>query len=101
MKIDRKKYNPIKIWQESDSELGIEWGDGKKAVYSVVNLRRQCPCAHCIDEWTGERRLDPKSIPETIRPLEITRIGRYALHFQWSDQHTSGIYSFKLLRHLG
>ena len=97
---DRQKFEPIKVWQKSDHELGIMWGDGVSSNYDVVALRRSCPCAHCKDEWTGERRLDPQSIPNTVRPLEITRVGHYALHFQWSDHHGSGIYSFQYLREM-
>jgi DUF971 family protein len=95
-----KRIEPIKVWQKSDVDLGILWNDGTTSDYNVVELRRQCPCAHCRDEWTGERRLDPAAIPETARPIEITRVGRYALHFKWDDQHSSGIYSFKYLREI-
>ena len=37
--------------------LGIQWSDGHKGIYSVRYLRQHCPCAACVDEWTGERRL--------------------------------------------
>ncbi|OGQ26415.1 MAG: hypothetical protein A3I75_02850 [Deltaproteobacteria bacterium RIFCSPLOWO2_02_FULL_50_16] len=94
----RQQYEPIKIWQKSDAELCILWADGQTSLYPVVALRRECPCAHCRDEWTGQRRVDPQSIPDSVRPVEINRVGRYALHFLWNDNHTSGIYSFRFLR---
>jgi DUF971 family protein len=64
-------------------------------------LRRSCPCAGCIDEWTGEPRLDPASISADVRPQELRPVGRYAIQITWSDGHSSGLYTFDLLRKLG
>jgi DUF971 family protein len=47
---------------------------------------------------TGRPILDPARVPEDVYPLEIRYVGRYALHFAWSDGHATGIYPFELLR---
>lgn len=86
------------IQQVDDRTLGIVWTDGTEQSWDVVELRRKCPCAVCVDEWTHERRLDPKSVPETIRPRQINSVGQYALSIEFSDGHKTGIYTFKLLR---
>ncbi len=78
--------------------LGIEWSDGHKGVYPVRYLRQRCPCAACMDEWTGEVRLNPDDVPLLIRLEDVQPVGRYALQFTWSDGHDSGIYSFAFLR---
>ena len=39
-----------KIWQEGERQLGVIWTDDRKDLFAVVNLRRKCPCALCIDE---------------------------------------------------
>ena len=44
-----------------------------------------------------EPRLDPKSVPELVHPIEVSSIGRYALAFKWSDGNSSGIYTFQRL----
>jgi DUF971 family protein len=80
--------------------LGIDWSDGHKGVYPVRYLRQQCPCAACVDEWSGERRLKADDVPLFIMLQDIQPVGRYALQFKWSDGHDTGIYSYSLLRRL-
>ena len=80
--------------------LGIEWSDGHRAVYPVRHLRLHCPCAACVDEWTGERRLKASDVPLLIMLQDVQPVGRYALQFTWSDGHDAGIYSYSLLRRL-
>lgn len=91
---------PSKIRQVDSETLGIIWTDGKESNYHVRMLRESCPCAHCIDEWSGEKRIKPGDIPETIRPLKIKAVGLYALQFEWNDGHSTGIYPHALLRKL-
>ena len=91
---------PTKIAQRGPRELGIEWADGTSSSYDVRDLRLACGCASCVDEWTGENRLDPDSVPEDVRPLRIESVGRYAIQIEWSDGHSSGIYPFRRLRKL-
>ena len=91
---------PTKIAQHGARELAIEWLDGVSSLYDVRELRLACGCASCLDEWTGENRLDPESVPEDVRPLRIEPVGRYAIQIEWSDGHSSGIYPFRRLRQL-
>jgi ATP-binding protein involved in chromosome partitioning len=89
---------PSKIELVTRKQLAIHWSDGKQTSLSSFDLRCQCPCAQCVDEMTGVRRLKPESVSPEIWPQNIAPVGRYALHFQWSDGHSSGIYPFELLR---
>lgn len=91
---------PTKIIEESDGELTIEWSDGAEISFTAAQLRRACPCAGCIDEWTGEKRLDEASIPDDMKFRHISIVGRYALNFHFTDGHDTGIFSFDLLRKL-
>ena len=92
---------PVQIIEESDSELSITWSDGNETSYNAAELRRACPCAACIDEWTGRKTLRDESIPDDISFNHISVVGRYALNFHFSDGHETGIYSFALLRKIG
>ncbi|MCB1025896.1 MAG: DUF971 domain-containing protein, partial [Acidobacteria bacterium] len=74
--------------------------DGKESRYNAVELRRSCPCASCINEWTGEKMLKDESIPDAITISKTSIVGRYALNFQFSDGHETGIFSFRFLRDL-
>jgi len=88
------------ISQVGDRTLSITWTDNRLSEFDVVDLRRKCPCATCIDEWTHEQLLKPESIPETVRPLKIESVGQYALTIQFNDGHRTGIYTFTMLRGL-
>lgn len=91
---------PIRIIEETDSEISIEWSDEKETSYNAAELRRACPCAACVNEWTGEKILEPGSVAEDINFSHISIVGRYALNFHFSDGHDTGIFSFKFLREL-
>lgn len=96
----RQAIEPAEISQESNSELRITWADGRVCNYQAAVLRRACPCAQCVDEWTGERTLRPQAISDNIEIGDLDLVGRYALNFRWSDGHETGIYSFQYLRDL-
>ncbi len=91
---------PREIMQEGDAALRITWADGRVCRYNAPALRRACPCAQCVNEWTGQRVLAPESVSDELIIKNIAIVGRYALNFQWSDGHETGIYSFRYLREL-
>jgi len=88
------------IRQFDERTLEITWSDEKTCRYDVVNLRRRCPCALCLDEWTRKPILKPEAIDESIRPVRIDSVGRYALSIKFSDGHGTGIYTYQMLREL-
>jgi DUF971 family protein len=92
---------PTQILEESDSELKITWSDDAESSYNAARLRRSCPCAGCVNEWTGERMLKAESVADDLTFGHISIVGRYALNFHFSDGHETGIFSFKYLRELG
>ena len=77
--------------------LEVEWPDGLTAQIPFQLLRLRCPCAACVDEVTGERILDPSSIPGDIAPASLGFSGNYALKITWSDGHSTGLYTWDLL----
>lgn len=80
--------------------FALSWEDGKKATVRFRDLRLACPCAVCVDEWTGAKLLDPTRVPDDVRPVAMEPVGNYAVQIRWSDGHESGIFSFRLLRGL-
>lgn len=89
---------PLEIGRANQHDVKIRWQDGSETVWLARDLRLACPCAACIDEMTGERRLVVSSVPQNVIPLKIETIGRYAITVHWSDGHNTGIYPFELLR---
>lgn len=94
------KVVPVKIGPPGTAEVEIEWSDGTKSRFASRELRIQCPCAACTDEFTGQRTLDATEVSGDIVPFSISTVGRYALHITWSDGHRTGIYGFEFLRKL-
>ena len=92
---------PREIKQVGDAGLRITWADECVCEYTAAELRRACPCAQCVNEWTGQRVLKPEMISEELIIADLSIVGRYALNFRWSDGHETGIYSFSYLRELG
>jgi len=81
----------------SDKTIDITWSDGREWKIPHRQLRLACPCASCVDEYTGEKILRPESVPEDIKAESLTLLGNYAVVIKWSDGHDSGIYSYKTL----
>ena len=91
---------PVSLNKGDDRTLSVSWSDGSKSALNVRRLRLSCPCASCVDEWTGEKRLKDEHVPQDIRPLRLETVGRYALRVYWSDGHDTGIYPFRKLQTL-
>jgi DUF971 family protein len=89
---------PTEIRRVDDRELHIVWADGHQTVLANKSLRERCPCAACVHEFTGERMLNPATVPPDIRADEVSLVGRYAIKIRWSDRHATGIYTFQKLR---
>ncbi|RME87092.1 MAG: DUF971 domain-containing protein, partial [Planctomycetota bacterium] len=88
------------IQEPKPGELEIHWGSGKTDRFSAFELRLACPCAMCLDEWTGEKILREDSIPLDIYPQKIHLVGNYAIQIEWSDGHKTGIYTYQYLHKL-
>ena len=85
---------------EDAARLRIRWRDGHASEYEPRYLRLACPCAGCVEEMTGRPLLNPDTVAADVYPRSIEYVGRYALQFDWSDGHRTGIYPFDQLRQL-
>ena len=97
---ERLAIEPREIMQEGTAGLRITWADDRVCQFQAPQLRRACPCAQCVNEWTGQRTLKPEAVSEEIEIKDLSIVGRYALNFIWTDGHETGIYSFRYLRDL-
>lgn len=86
------------IYQKDNYTFVIEWNDGMIQTFRLSHLQRRCPCAHCIDENTGKRFVDPKMIDENVKAIRLRSVGRYGLRIQFTSGCSMGIYSFDQLR---
>jgi DUF971 family protein len=87
----------------------INWDDGQSSIFDFDTLRRACPCAECRP-WIHELVRTPGVLEPPAHTLtargqlrtmqDIQPVGSYAVHFNWADGHTTGIYDWKYLRAL-
>ena len=89
---------PVALTRRDDGVM-VEWDrEGHRALFDARTLRLACPCAECVEEMSGRPLLDPARVPQDIRPLNLALVGAYGLKIQWSDGHSTGIYTFDRLR---
>ena len=98
------KTDPVDIEVHiPDRLMTIQWGDGHRSVYPFDLLRKQCPCAVCREARQAAANDPFKVVTSTVRPGEVTvtgaeQVGMYAVRFEWSDSHNTGIYAYEFLR---
>lgn len=89
---------PAEIRKKGGESLTIRWTDGHLSVYAARYLRGRCPCAQCVSETSGRRLVFEEHVRPDVSITAARTVGNYALHFEWSDGHGTGIYSFDYLR---
>lgn len=90
----------IRVLKEQQM-LEVVWPDLGGSPIPFFELRCGCPCAVCVDEITGRPLLKPETIPADIHPRGIGFVGNYAIRVEWSDGHSTGIFTWERLRDLG
>jgi DUF971 family protein len=80
--------------------LLVPWTDGVTLRYPIDALRAACPCAGCVDEWTGKVLVSIEMFPGvTLKSLK--QVGQYAFNVVFSDGHDTGLYTWSKLREIG
>ena len=81
-------------------EISIGTDDGNESdTLPPAELRRDCKCAACVEEFSGRQILNPADIPDSIKPSSMSPTGNYALSVDWSDGHKS-LYPYRQIRSL-
>lgn len=86
-----------------EQRLMIDWKDGTRSEYSLDALRRVCPCATCRTDRETQQANPLKilrSNPTGVHVVHAALVGSYAIQFEWSDGHKTGIFDFRFLRSL-
>lgn len=71
--------------------LEVRLGSGKLRGLEASEVRAACRCAHCIDEITGEVKIDREAVRRDLRlqATNVWAVGNYAVNVKWSDGHNS------------
>jgi DUF971 family protein len=101
----RKQPTSIKVMVTTGEGVAIVWADGHESRYTFSYLRETCPCAMCNDERKRKARGGAATAVLPMYKAKVTAkgaspVGNYALQFEFSDSHATGIYSYGHLREI-
>jgi DUF971 family protein len=90
---------PVTVDVERERGVTIVWEDGHESRFDLVDLRTSCQCAACrgLREAGGVAWPGPGA-PQPLRIESARPVGNWGLNFEWNDGHTTGIYTWELLR---
>lgn len=96
-----RRLNEVeKIIQKDKHTFTVEWSDGLIVDFHLCDLQRRCPCAGCLDETSGKRKVLDTSIPDNLGASAMESVGHYALRISFTSGCCKGIYSFDFLRQM-
>jgi len=90
---------PVTIDVDRDDGVTLTWADDTTSEFGLEELRQHCPCAAC--RTRRDRGLPVWPLPTTTQPLRILDaklVGAWGIGITWNDGHSTGIYSWELLR---
>ncbi|MBV9354491.1 MAG: DUF971 domain-containing protein [Chloroflexi bacterium] len=94
---------PVEIeLDRAGRRLRFVWSDGQRSDFDWEYLRWRCPCAFCSGEAgrAGELASRTELRPDEVQMVDVDLVGRYAVQPTWADRHSTGIYTFRMLRAL-
>lgn len=96
------KYStdPIALKIPDEKTIKLTWKDNHESNYDTFKLRLLCPCAECRGGHGGQIGDNVSHVKPPITVDGYSKIGRYALSFEFSDHHRGGIYSYDYLREI-
>ena len=93
------RYRPTGLANAEEGKIRIDWADGESSILAAELLRAECPCANCVDEWTG-KRLFTVERAKGVTIKSMSQVGHYAFAITFSDAHDTGIFTYRRLREL-
>jgi DUF971 family protein len=98
--------SPRHLHLDREKGLEVHWPDGRRSFYPIAHLRRMSPSADA-----RHLREQLASNPLTVLPggsgdggplrgVSLELVGNYAVRIEFSDGHSTGIYSWSYLRQI-
>ena len=97
-------YQPTGVKADrTTQQITITWSDGHISRFSFDGLRLACPCVECKGGHANmghpTAREEVRQAPSTdLNLVALQVVGAYAIQPTWSDGHSTGIYTWELLR---
>ena len=90
---------PLTVEVERERGVSLTWDDGHVSRFGLVELRANCPCAHCRGvRQQGQAAWPVPGAPDPLRIEKAESVGNWGLNLHWNDGHTTGIYTWPTLR---
>ena len=102
-----------RVTNEHEIGIGIKLvlTDGTEREIGSDRLRKECPCASCLDSKGKMSHDKPLGGRASLKVLKATKeesldikqiwaLGNYAIGMKWSDGHDTGIYTYSYLENL-
>ena len=91
---------PVRLtFRRGAGELVAAFDDGTSGAVDYVRLREESPSAEVQGHGSGPKPVQAP-VPSDIKVERAEPVGRYALRIFFSDGHSSGLYTWDLLRRL-
>ncbi|MBY9065912.1 DUF971 domain-containing protein [Hyphomonas sp. WL0036] len=91
---------PVKLTFKAGAQtLHAAFDDGKSGEVAYRRLRLESPSAEVQGHGAGPKP-PPPVVPDDIRVVKAEPVGRYAVRIFFSDGHSSGLYTWNILRTL-
>lgn len=90
--------------QRIGDEIALSWSDGTESYITFATLRANSPSAEVRGEQDIFGHQYGGEVPRShvgVAVLGWEQVGNYALRFEFSDGHRTGLYTYDLLRRLG
>jgi DUF971 family protein len=105
----RKKPMDVRVRVSTGEGVDITWSDAHSSHYDFSYLREHCPCATCREEHDKHGKIDAKTaggssalpmFKPKITARAASAVGNYAVQIEFTDGHSTGIFSFAHLREI-
>jgi DUF971 family protein len=104
----RKKPIDVKVHVTTGAGVDITWSDAHTSHYDFPYLRENCPCATCKEEGETHHKVEAGNSGVGLLPMfkpkvsarGASAVGSYAIQIEFTDGHSTGIYSFDHLREI-
>jgi len=93
-----REMTPVYFSRIENHSLAVTWDDTRHFVIPLSFLRRNCPCAHCMEERASHHAtFIPLFTKDALNLSSLLPIGSYAVQMIWGDGHATGIFTFPYL----
>lgn len=87
------------LFRKGEQALTVGFDDGFEGAIPFKLLREESPSAEVRGHGSGPRPPQPP-VPGDIGVTQAEPVGRYAVRIHFTDGHSSGLYTWTLLRQL-